>query len=86
MPTTRPLCFSASFAVGSTCMSFRSFSNFAPAMPCPTMLSITSTRVLEVSMMRVLKSSKVRQPELPGSTTVVTPVRNVNPSGEVPRG
>ena len=32
-------------------------------------------------MTRVLKSSNVRQPALPASATVVTPVRKVNPSG-----
>ena len=67
-------------------MSVRSFSRAAPAMPYPTMFSMARTRVLETSMMRVLKSSKVRQPALPGSTTVVVPVRNVNPSGATPRG
>ena len=33
-------------------------------------------------MMRCLKSSKLRQPEPPASATVVTPTRNVKPSGE----
>jgi hypothetical protein len=50
-------------------------------MPFPTMLRKASTLVFERSMTRVLKSSKFRQPDPPASTTVVTPTRNVKPSG-----
>ena len=40
------------------------------------MLSSASTRVRALSMTRSLKSGKLRQPEVPASTTVVTPLRN----------
>jgi hypothetical protein len=40
------------------------------------------TRVRERSMMRCLKSSKLRHPELPASATVVTPERSVKSSGK----
>ena len=46
-----------------------------PRMPLPTMLRKASTRVFERSITRVLKSSKLRQPAPPASTTVVTPTR-----------
>ena len=39
------------------------------------------TRVVERSMTRRLKSSKLRHPLLPASATVVTQLRSVNPSG-----
>ena len=52
-----------------------------PPIPLPTMFSIESTRVCERSMIRCLKSSKLRQPELPASTTVVTPDRSMCASG-----
>ena len=38
-------------------------------------------RVFDLSMMRVLKSSKFRHPELPASTIVVVPVRKLKLSG-----
>ena len=52
-----------------------------PRIPWPTMLRKASTRVRDRAITRDLKSSKFRQPELPASTTVVTPARNVKPSG-----
>jgi hypothetical protein len=50
-------------------------------MPIPTMLSMANTRVRARSTTRFRKSSKLRQPELPTSTIVVTPERKLNPSG-----
>ena len=50
-------------------------------MPLPTMFRKASTRVFDRSMIRSLKSSKLRQPEPPASTTVVTPTRSAKPSG-----
>ena len=50
-------------------------------MPNPTMFNIANTRVRARSMTRLRKSSKLRQPELPASTIVVTPDRKLNPSG-----
>jgi hypothetical protein len=41
-----------------------------------------STRVRERSMIRVLKASKVRQPETPASTTVVVPAGRTASSGK----
>ncbi len=40
------------------------------------------TRVFDSSMMRRLKSGKLRQPDVPASATVVTQLRSVNPSGK----
>ena len=68
-------------AVGCAAMSDRSCSNFPPRMPWPTMFRKARTRVVERSMMRCLKSSKLRQPELPASTTVVTPERGATGPG-----
>ena len=45
------------------------------------MLSMARTRVLARSMTVRRKSSKLRHPELPASTIVVTPVRKLKPSG-----
>jgi hypothetical protein len=45
------------------------------------MLRNAVTRVLDWSMMRFLKSSKFRQPELPASATLVVQLSSVKPSG-----
>ena len=77
MPTTSPGYFFAMSAVGLASMSLSSCSNFPPRMPLPTMLRKARMRVLDRSMTRSLKSSKLRQPAHPASATVVTPTRNV---------
>ena len=69
-------------AVAFTSMSARFCSIGPEPMPAPTMLRKAVTRVLEVSMTRLLKSSKFRQPELPASDTVVTQLGSVWPSGK----
>ena len=68
-------------AVGFTSMSVRSCSYWPPAKPWPTMLIKASTRVLERSITMSFMCSKLRHPEPPGSTNVVTPARKLNPSG-----
>jgi hypothetical protein len=68
-------------AVGFGSMSSRFCSNVPPRMPLPTMFSRARTRVRERSITRSLKSSKLRQPAQPASTTVVTPTRSMKPSG-----
>ena len=60
-------------AVGFGSMSSRFCSTGSPPIPLPTIFSSASTRVCERSITRSLKSGKLRQPELPASTTVVTP-------------
>jgi hypothetical protein len=45
------------------------------------MLSMARMRVRDLVITRDLKSSKFRHPDPPASTTVVTPARNVKPSG-----
>ena len=72
-------------AVGLTSMSSRFCSIGPDPMPAPTMLRNDSTRVFWVSMIRVLKSSKLRHPADPASATVVTPTRSVKPSGWSPQ-
>ena len=52
-----------------------------PAIPAPTMLISARTRVWALSMIRRRNSGKSRQPEVPASTMVVTPVRNPAASG-----
>jgi hypothetical protein len=54
-------------------LSFK-FCSIAPdPMPAPTTFRKARTRVFWVSMIRFLKSSKLRQPDEPASATVVTP-------------
>ena len=62
-------------------MSSMFCSGTSVSMPSPTMFNIAKTRVAARSMTRFRKSSKLRQPELPASTIVVTPVRKLNSSG-----
>ncbi len=76
-----PLYLRAMSAVGFTSMSVRSCSYLPPALPRPTMLMKASTRVLERSITMSFMCSKLRQPAPPGSATVVTPARKLNPSG-----
>ena len=45
------------------------------------MLMSARIRVRDGSMMRFFMSSKLRHPDPPGSTNVVTPDRKLNPSG-----
>ncbi len=51
-------------------------------MPAPAIFRKTSTRVWDLSITWSLKVEKLLQPEVPASTTVVTPDRNVKSSGE----
>ena len=51
------------------------------AHPAADDVEEAKTRVLARSMIRVLKSSKFRQPAQPASATAVTPERSVKPSG-----
>ena len=82
MPTMMSGYWRATLAVASASMScvFCSIVE-PPAIPRPTMLSMARTRVRARSITRVLKSAKLRHPDDPRSTTVVTPLRNVKPSG-----
>lgn len=75
----------ATLAASAASMLSRSCSFAPPAMPLPTMFSMDSTRVLDVSTMFFLNRSKFSQPAEPVSTAVVTPARKVNPSGGRPR-
>src|SRR5579885_2194207 len=64
-------------AVASGSMSAVFCSPAPPTCPPPTMFSIARMRVREWSRMRAFCASKLRHPELPASTTVVTPLRKV---------
>ena len=69
-------------AVFAESMSSTLSSTSDPSIPRPTILRKTKTRVFEASMIFFLKSSKVRQPAPPASTTVVVPANRAVSSGK----
>ena len=81
MPTITPGCFFAISAAGAACHVREVLLVCSAAHAVADDVEEGEHARLRAVDDAVLKSSKLRQPAPPASTTVVTPTRNVKPSG-----